>query len=79
MFDDLVKNPIVMVVVISLTIYGGQRLYLNWAYDKCDGLKLFFIILAIVAIAISVFNDSRWNRRTSGGSNNYQGQNQNRQ
>ena len=71
----ILQHAIVMAAGISLMIYGGQRLYINWIYDKCEGLKLFFIILAFVAVVITIINASHWGKRqTTGGNPNYQGQ-----
>jgi hypothetical protein len=71
----VLQHAIVMAAGISLMIYGGQRLYINWIYDKCEGLKLFFIILALVAVVITIINASHWGKRP-GGSPSYQGQGQ---
>jgi hypothetical protein len=68
----ILQHAILMAAAISFMVYGGQRLYINWMYDKCEGLKLFFMIFAIVAVAISVLNASHWGKRPGG--NNYQGQ-----
>ncbi|MDD4625400.1 MAG: hypothetical protein WCX23_02015 [Candidatus Paceibacterota bacterium] len=72
----ILQHSIPMVALISLAYYGGDRLYINWMYSKCEGLKEYFIILAITAVVAAVLNASHWGKRPGGGNPNYQGNRQ---
>lgn len=80
MFDNLrrmaVQHAIPFTVGASLMIFGGQRVYLNWIYSNCDGIKMFAIILAGVAIAITILNASHWGSRRPSGNPGQQYNNQ---
>jgi len=67
-----VQHAIPFTVGISLMIFGGQRVYLNWIYSNCEGLKMYAIVLAAVAVSVAALNGFHWgNRRPSGNPGQY--------